>query len=350
MATAYLADIRRQKDNAQLLSAVRESVKGDHLKTFEALEKSGDYKEIKSAAKRRDYIEHRMTDGVAVRDYKDNLLLASTNADRKQYNEDIREIYVKRGELDRGREYDISVSDGDRETKEKRNFAAGDRIIFTANDKRVGVKNGTLAVIDRIDERGNVLATTDVGQQIRWQMDKYNSLDHAYCVTNYKAQGMSVGRTERDENGLKHFRGMVVCDMSTDGTPQNRNALYVDISRAKTHAVVVTDSKAKLERQTKDFARKITSKDFSDKICEMGKRGVQNNDRYHAPDRTGREELEKALAGIARHTPGGFMQARIIKQQEQVKARREQKTIIAKEKAVNKQPERDTSRDMGWGR
>lgn len=355
MATAYLADIRRQKDNAQLLSAVRESVKGDHLRTFEALEKSGDYKEIKSTAKRRNYIEHRMTDGVAVRDYRDNLLLASTNADRKTYNADIREIYVKRGELNRGREYDISVSDGDRQTTEKRCFADGDRIIFTANDKKVGVKNGTLAVIDRIDERGNVLATTDAGQQVSWQMDKYNAVDHAYCVTNYKAQGMSVGRTERDESGLKHFRGMVVCDMSTDGAPQNRNALYVDISRAKTHAVVVTDSKATLERQTKDFARKITSKDFGDRIREMGKRGVQNNDHYHAPDRSGREELEKALAGIARHTPGGFMQARIERaaiarqqeqKQEQVKAR--EAAATTKEKTIA-QPEHDTSRDV-WSR
>ena len=40
MATAHLTDIRRQKDT-ELLRAVRESVKGDHLITYEKLDKAG---------------------------------------------------------------------------------------------------------------------------------------------------------------------------------------------------------------------------------------------------------------------------------------------------------------------
>ncbi len=297
MGTAYLSNIRRQKDNQELLAAVKESVSGDHLKTFEKLDEMGDYHEIKETAERRDFIMKEMSEGVNIKDYKENLLLVSTNADRKRYNKEIRQTYVERGELAKGEQYKISVHDGDKTYTESRHFAEKDRIIFMANDNRVGVKNGTLAVIDKID--GNqITATTDAGEKIQWDMQKYNSLDHAYAVTNYKAQGMSVGTKEKNEQGIEIFKGKVVCDMSTSGAAQNRNALYVDISRAKTHAVVVTDDKAKLERQTLDFAHKINSDDFKERITEMQKAGIQNNDRYEDPDRESKQALEKALASI----------------------------------------------------
>ena len=354
MGTSYLSDIRRQQDNAELLKAVKESVKGDHLITFEKLDKAGDYHEIEKATERRAFIHKEMTEGVNIKDYKDNLLLASTNKDRKQYNKDIRQIYIDRGELEKGKRFEISVPSGEKTITERRNFAANDRIIFTANDNKLEVKNGTLAVIDHIDEKTNtVTATTDAGKQVTWNMDKYNSIDHAYCVTNYKAQGMSVGGKVKDEQGQTvGFKGKVVCDMNTNGTAQNRNALYVNISRAKTHAVVVTDDKAKLERQTRNFAAKVTSKDFKEKIRDMGRHGIQNNDRYKAPDVDGKKDFEKAIAQIARHTappPPPLVvkeQARaaeVARQQAQEKAKAQTRTIKQPTQSI------DTGRG-GWGR
>ena len=87
----------------------------------------------------------------------------------------------------------------------------------------------------------------------------------------------------------------------------NSHALYVDISRAREKAVVYTDNKEKLERQTKDFARKVTSKDFSKKIEAMRERGgITNNDRYKAPQDQGKT-LESALAQIEKHTQAPAM-------------------------------------------
>ena len=145
-----------------------------------------------------------------------------------------------------------------------------------------------MAQIERIDG-DRITATTDAGKRIEWDMSKYNSVDHSYAVTNYKAQGMTVDK--------------VVVDMNTKGTAQSRNALYVDISRARREAVVYTDNKAKLERQTRHFAHKVTSKDFSRRIETMrAQGGVKNNDRYHAPDVDRRAALEKALKQIKEHT------------------------------------------------
>lgn len=364
IGTAYLSDIRRQKDNKELLAAVRESVSGDHLKTFEALDKSGDYKQIKSADKRTAYIVETMTKS-PVADYKDNLLLATTNADKAKYNDAIRAEYVKRGELEKGAEYEITNGD----KTEHRNFAQHDRIIFTANDGKIGVKNGTLAVIDKIDERGKVTAITDAGKSVIWNMHDYNSIDHAYAVTSYKAQGMSVGHTVTNENGQKEYRGFVLAEMNTNGAAQTRNALYVDISRAKTHAIVVTDDKQRLERQTRNFAHKVTSKDFAKRIGELGRTGIQNNDRYRSPSDDLERAYQQTLRQIAKHDapPPPPVVVRVKEAQraeaERLEALAAEKSALEKEKAKLEQArtgqanrttmvktttvEKDTSRGFG---
>ena len=298
MATAHLYDIRRQKDK-ELLEAVRESVQGDHIKTFEVLDKKGDYREEADGETRTAKIKDEMTAG-NLEEYKNNLLLVSTNKDRKKYNEAIRAEYIRRGELSEGESFKITTHDGEKDRTEKRHFAAGDRIIFTANDNRLGIKNGMMAAIEHIDGQ-DITARTDGGDVISWNMGKYNSVDHGYAVTNYKAQGMTVQK--------------VVADMNTKGNAQTRNALYVDISRAKTRAVIYTDDKARLEKQTKAFAKKVTSKDFARRMDEMRKRGgISNNDRYQAPDRNQAQALQKALAQIQQHTKPPFIQAIQAKQ------------------------------------
>lgn len=290
MATAHLYDIRRQRDT-ELLKAVRESVQGDHIKTYEVLEAKGNYREVQDKAARMNDIKAEMT-AAPVELYGKNLLLVSTNADRRAYNKAIRAEYVERGELEKGKSFKVTVHDGEKDRTEKRDFAPKDRIIFTANDKRLGVMNGTMATIERID--GNqITVRTDGKEGITFDMEKYNSIDHAYAVTNYKAQGMTVAK--------------VVADMNTKGAAQSRNALYVDISRARENAVVYTDNKEKLEKQTKDFAHKVTSKDFEKRLEAMRERGgITNNDRYHAPQDKGKE-LERALKQIEQHTKAPAM-------------------------------------------
>lgn len=299
--TAFLEDIRRQK-NIELLEAVRESVKGDHLKTFKKLDKSGDYRESGNKKERQAAIKNEMVTE-KLENYKKNILLVSNNVDRKAFNKEIRTEYVKRGEIEEGCEFKITSREGERETTEKRYFAAGDRVIFTANDNKLGVKNGTLGTIEKIEEN-QFIVKIDTGETKQFFIDKYNDIDHSYAVTSYKAQGMTVEK--------------VVADMSTKGKIQDRNALYVDISRAKTKAIVYTDDKQKLEKQTLEFAHKITSKDFSAKIQSMDRGNrIENNDRYHAPQP---ETTEKIIEKM-KQEPQKLKQYRA---QEQQKARETQ--------------------------
>lgn len=343
--TAYLEDIRRQK-GIELLEAVRESVRGDHIKTFEKLDAKGDYREIKDKKERHEAIKEEITQ-IKLKDYikteangerkLNQLLLISTNADRKAYNSEIRAEYVRRGELGKGQEYKITSRNGNDETTEKRNFAVGDRIIFTANDKKLDVKNGTLGAIEKIEEN-RFTVRTDAGELKQFYIDKYNSIDYSYAVTNYKAQGMTV------EN--------VVADMNTKSRAQDRNALYVNISRAGVSrekaekgefekVVVYTDDKKKLEQQTKEFAYKVTSKDFTERIQKM-ERGnrIENNDRYQAPKEL---TLAERMERLKREPED------MVKFTEQERAKEQIKEQIKEQQKVQEKTI-DRSSGRGWQR
>lgn len=273
--TAYLEDIRRQRD-LELLEAVRQSVKGDTLKTYEILEKRGDFREIGDRDDRRCEIRHIMGQ-TRLEDYKNQLLLVSTNGSRKEYNDMIRRNYIRTGQLAEGTTFKITSHNGEKDVTEERRFARRDRIIFTANNSRLGVLNGTMGQIEAI--QGNMFTVkTDSGEQVTFDMGQYNSIDYSYAVTNYKAQGMGVD--------------FVVADMPTTGRGQNRNAAYVDLSRAKQRAIVFTDNKERLTKQTREFVKKVSSRDFAQRIQKMVKRGyVANNERYHMPEKKSIGEL-----------------------------------------------------------
>ena len=293
-STAHLSDIRRQK-NALLLRAVQESVSGDHLLTYERLDAMGAYHEIADTATRRAAITEQMT-AAPLADYSRSLLLVSTNTERRVYNAAIRAEFVSRGEVEQGQTYKIVVHNGDKIDHENRNFAIGDRIIFTANNKKVGVMNGEMATIEGIE--GNIFSVkTDGGKKISFNIADYASVDHAYAVTNYKSQGMTVQN--------------VIVDMNTKGASQTRNALYVDISRAKMQATIYTDDKEKLERQTRDFAKKITSEDFAKKIEEMREHGITGNDRYKPPQTDISRQRDMLLAESERQRQEAVRLARI---------------------------------------
>ncbi|MBR3459135.1 MAG: ATP-binding domain-containing protein, partial [Selenomonadaceae bacterium] len=194
-----------------------------------------------------------------------------------EYNDMIRWEYICDGQLDEGVPFKITSHNGEKDVTEKRRFAGGDRIIFTANNSRLGVLNGTMGQIKAI--QGSVFTVrTDSGEQVTFDMGQYNNIDYSYAVTNYKAQGMGVD--------------FVVADMSTTGRGQNRNAAYVDLSRAKQRAIVFTDNKERLDKQTREFVKKVSSRDFVQRIQKMVRRGyVANNERYHVPEKKSIGEL-----------------------------------------------------------
>ena len=86
------------------------------------------------------------------KDGKDAIVLAHTRADVRDLNEAIRKARAEAGEL--GEAAAFQTGQG------KREFAAGDRIVFLKNDRELGVKNGTLGTVEAA-EAGRLTVVLD---------------------------------------------------------------------------------------------------------------------------------------------------------------------------------------------
>ena len=118
----------------------------------------------------------------------DVIMLASRNVDIADLNELAHRRLVDAGVV-HGPARVVDVED------RRREFQAGDEVLFLRNDRRLGVRNGMRATIERVHPMGSVdltVATSD-GQRIdvpRWYIDQ-GHLAHGYAMTIHKAQGLT---------------------------------------------------------------------------------------------------------------------------------------------------------------
>jgi len=78
----------------------------------------------------------------------------------------------------------------------KRAFAADDRIVFTRNDKNIGVKNGMLGTVVKA-ENGQMAVALDGDEDrlVCFNPNDFHSFDHGYAVTIHKSQGATVDQS-----------------------------------------------------------------------------------------------------------------------------------------------------------
>ncbi|BBO86727.1 hypothetical protein DSCO28_72930 (plasmid) [Desulfosarcina ovata subsp. sediminis] len=77
----------------------------------------------------------------------------------------------------------------------RKNFCAGDRILFLRNEKSIGVKNGTFGTIQAVSIDGVLNVFTDNQKTVRVDSHFYNNFTHGYAATIYKLQGATIDRT-----------------------------------------------------------------------------------------------------------------------------------------------------------
>lgn len=118
------------------------------------------------------------------------LMLAFTRADVAMLNTKARQARIDNAEL--GQDCEFKTAKG------LKNFAVNEKIYFLQNDRHLGVKNGTLGVIEKIN--GNSISVqvadgTDKSRQVTFNIKDYNNIDYGYAATIHKAQGITVDRT-----------------------------------------------------------------------------------------------------------------------------------------------------------
>ncbi|RZT44887.1 plasmid mobilization system relaxase [Sphingomonas sp. BK036] len=177
-----ITEVRRQREDWQK-EATRALATG---RTAEALDVYAAYGMI-YAADTREAARGDLVDGwdrarQADPD-KTRIILTHTNAEVRELNEEAR------GRLRAGDELGDDVAFG--ADRGRRDFAAGDRMMFLRNERSLGVKNGTLGTIEKVSPEG-MTVRLDGGRQVAFETKDYAAVDHGYAATFHKAQGVTV--------------------------------------------------------------------------------------------------------------------------------------------------------------
>jgi hypothetical protein len=123
-----------------------------------------------------------------------------------------------------------------RETE--RAFSQGDRVQFTAPNRRRHIANRELGTIEKIDNSGNLQLRLDSGREVSFNIKENPHLDYGYAVTSHSSQGQTADRVlvhvDTEEAGEKLV---------------NRRLAYVAVSRGRFDAQIYTDNKDHLAEQ-----------------------------------------------------------------------------------------------------
>ena len=135
---------------------------------------------------------------------------------------------------------------------EEKNFAEGDKIIFLKNDRGLNVANGEKGKVIDIDKDRMTIQKDVTGERVTINTNtqannSYNYIDHAYAVTNYKAQGQTTDVTIYSHNSQ---------------TITNQQSFYVASTRAREQTTVYTDNKQALKEQVQQEQQKLSTRDF----------------------------------------------------------------------------------------
>lgn len=195
---AELSEIRRQRVDWQREASVAFATH----RTAEGLATYRDRGNISFAETGEDARGQIVRDYLADRDQRPEgtrVAMAHRRADVRAINDAIRTELQDRGELAQGEDagaLTFQTNDG------KREFAPGDRIVFLENNRDLGVKNGMLGTVERV-EAGRpgagpmIVAQLDGrgGDSVSVPMGDYQAVDHGYATTIHKNQGATVDRS-----------------------------------------------------------------------------------------------------------------------------------------------------------
>lgn len=197
-----------------------------------------------------------MEDMVAHGQNHNRLALAHRREDVKAINQSIRNMRKHISHLQDENTY--STAHGTRQ------FADGDRLLFTKNDKDIGVKNGMLGTVISTSNRQLTVEMDDKDSQgnaqtVTFSIQDYNDIDHGYATTIHKSQGETVNKT------------FILASRSMD-----KNLTYVAMTRHKSETnLYAGKDEFKSEKKLFSFLardnQRQTSSEFHAEFCRFDK-------------------------------------------------------------------------------
>ncbi|MFA7281086.1 MAG: MobF family relaxase [Sterolibacterium sp.] len=176
---------------------------------------------------------------------KATIMLAGTRSDVYRLNVLAREKIQEANRLHS--ETKVETDRGPRE------FAIGERMMFTRNSRQFGVKNGQTGTLEgwSVNGEGSITYTIacDDGNRVIVNSDQYRYLEYGYALSVHKAQGQTVDN---------------VFLLMSD-TMANREWSYVAASRHRKElrVFVAEEQAAVIEAQMERSRQKVTATEFS---------------------------------------------------------------------------------------
>ena len=187
---AELSGIRRQRQDWQRAASVAFATH----RTDVALQAYADHGDVQfvtdDTAVRSALVDDYLAD-LEARPHGTRVAMAHRRVDVQALNDAIRQQLQQRGSLPQGTEAGertFMTRDGERA------FAAADRLVFLENNRDLGVKNGLLATVVRVDERGILALPDGRTEPVFVSLADYPAVDHGYATTIHKNQGATVER------------------------------------------------------------------------------------------------------------------------------------------------------------
>jgi ATP-dependent exoDNAse (exonuclease V) alpha subunit len=208
------------------------------------------------AGAREALFEHWRSDLEATGPAVSRIILTYTRTDVARLNADARAAMRTGGYLS-GPDVKIETESGEMLV------AVGDRIMTLANDRKVGVQNGTSGQIEQIDHdpSGAVLlaVATDDGREVVIDTSSYSALQHGYAATLHKSQGVTVDRAWLLNHGMidrhlayvamsRHRDAVQVYSAAIDGRTTEALARQYSRGRTKTNISDYRDPRELLRR------------------------------------------------------------------------------------------------------
>lgn len=129
----------------------------------------------------------------------------------------------------------------------EKEFAPNDKIMFTRNDKKLGVQNGLSGVIREIDNDGKISVTIKKDREIVFNIKDYSYFDYSYAQTIHKAQGQTS-------------KEAILVNSKSDRL--STEAFYVAATRAKEKFKIITTDKEEFINAVKRAQSKSSTREF----------------------------------------------------------------------------------------
>jgi len=253
-----LSGIRRQESERDR-QAVRDLAVGNAEEALENLAGRDRVHEYETGRSTKEGIGEMVSRDLA--EGKVSLAVAATREEARDINEWAR-LHAREKGLVAPEGLRVPTSHGERE------FAKGDRILFTRNDRTLDVMNGDFGTV-RGTRNGTLRIELDRGGVKEVDSSLYDHLDYGYAATCHKLQGATVDRCHvyASENGMG-----------------GREWAYVAASRAREAFHI--------------HAEKTTVRELAPQWAKS--RGIDTTLDYEG-ERTHERRMERDLSGARRH-------------------------------------------------